>query len=293
MALTELAGETFESFRRRPAPALRGQVAFYSGYRQAGGMPGRHRGLPSPYVTFIVTLDDPLVVAAPCDPRQAPDVYETLVGGLHTTPTIIAHDGAQSGIQLSLEPPGVQALLGGVPAGELVNIDVHACELLGGFAAELTERVRLARTWPERFAVLDALLQRRLDPERQPRAEAAAAWDVLARSRGQVSIADLADELGWSERYLSQRFASEFGLSPKVAARVMRFDRARRLLQQRIVSGAPPRLTDLALECGYYDQAHLTREFCEMAGCSPSRWVVEELRNIQAFSDELPADSRL
>jgi AraC-like DNA-binding protein len=103
----------------------------------------------------------------------------------------------------------------------------------------------------------------------------------------------LADELGWSERYLGQRFASEFGLSPKVAARVMRFDRARRLLQQRIVSGAPPRLTELALECGYYDQAHLAREFCEMAGCSPSRWVAEELRNIQAFSDELPADSKV
>jgi len=286
MAVTE----TFESVRRRPTPALRRSVAFYSGYRQAGGMPGRHRGLPSPYVTFIVTLDEPLVVAEPCDVREAPDAYNTLVGGLHTTPTIIAHDGAQSGIQLSLEPSGVQALLG-IPAGELANVDVHAREVLGGFAAELSERVRQARSWAERFAVLDALLQRHLDPERQPRAEAAAAWDVLARSHGQVSVADLASELGWSERYLGQRFASEFGLSPKVAARVMRFDRARRLLQQRIVSGAAPRLTDLALECGYYDQAHLTREFCEMAGCSPSRWVAEEFRNIQAFSDELPADS--
>ena len=291
MVLTDVAEETFESVRRRPAPALRRYVAFCSGYRQAGGQPGRHRGLPSPYVTFIVTLDEPLVVAEPCDPAEQPDVYETLVGGLHTTPTIIAHEGAQSGIQLSLEPPGVHALLG-VPAGELANIDVHAREVLGSFAAELSERVRQARTWPERFAVLDALLQRHLEPERQPRAEAAAAWEVLARSHGQVSVAEVADELGWSERYLGQRFAGEFGLSPKVVARVMRFDRARRQLQQGIVSGRPPRLTDLALECGYYDQAHLTREFCEMAGCSPSRWVAEEFRNIQAFSDELPADSR-
>ena len=143
------------------------------------------------------------------------------------------------GIQLSLEPPGVHALLG-VPAGELANIDVHAREVLGSFAAELSERVRQARTWPERFAVLDALLLRHLEPERQPRAEAAAAWEVLARSHGQVSVAEVADELGWSERYLGQRFAGEFGLSPKVVARVMRFDRARRQLQQGIVSGRPP-----------------------------------------------------
>lgn len=52
-------------------------------------------------------------------------------------------------------------------------------------------------------------------------------------------------------------------------------------------------LMQVALECGYYDQAHLTREFCDMAGCLPSRWVAEELRNIQPFSDELPADSRV
>ncbi|MBV9578370.1 MAG: helix-turn-helix transcriptional regulator, partial [Chloroflexi bacterium] len=123
--------------------------------------------------------------------------------------------------------------------------------------------------------------------------EATGAWELLTRSRGQLSVADLADELGWSERHLGQRFGAEFGLSPKVTARVMRFDRARRLLQRRVAAATSLRLTDLALECGYYDHAHLTREFSEMAGCSPSRWVAEELRNIQAVPDDEPADSTL
>jgi hypothetical protein len=55
--------------------------------------------LPSPYLTFILTLDEPLEVAVPSDPRQMPDVYETLLGGLHKTPTIIAHPSRQSGGQ--------------------------------------------------------------------------------------------------------------------------------------------------------------------------------------------------
>jgi hypothetical protein len=52
--------------------------------------------------------------------------------------------------------------------------------------------------------------------------------------------------VGWSSRLLSQRFHAEFGLTPKAAARVVRFDRARRLLQRRAAAGQPPALADLA-----------------------------------------------
>jgi hypothetical protein len=59
-----------ESVRVLPAASLRHHVAWYSGYRQEGVEPARHRGLPSPYLTLIITLDDPLTVAAHPDPRQ-------------------------------------------------------------------------------------------------------------------------------------------------------------------------------------------------------------------------------
>ena len=88
-----------EHWRRRPAAALRPYVAWYSGYRQRGVPPARHRGLPSPFLTLIFTLDDPLVILAHPDSRQPPGDYGTLLGGLHSTPALIAHEGAQSGIQ--------------------------------------------------------------------------------------------------------------------------------------------------------------------------------------------------
>jgi AraC-like DNA-binding protein len=101
-------------------------------------------------------------------------------------------------------------------------------------------------------------------------------------SRGTVPIADLARETGWTPRHLGTRFRNEFGLTPKAAARVVRFDRARRLLQRRVEAGGAPALADLAAAGGYYDQAHLAREFRELAGCAPSRWLAEEFRNVQA-----------
>ena len=41
-------------------------------------------------------------------------------------------------------------------------------------------------------------------------------------------------------------------------------------------------MADLAAACGYFDQAHLAREFRSLAGCPPSQWLAEELRNVQA-----------
>lgn len=136
-----------ESVRAVPAAPLRGLVSWYAGYRQAGLPPGRHRGLPSPYLTLIITLDDPLTIAAHPDPAAAPADYLTLAGGLHTTPAVICHPGRQSGVQLGLSPLGARALLGR-PAGELAGADVEASEVLGVTARELHERLREAAGWP-------------------------------------------------------------------------------------------------------------------------------------------------
>jgi AraC-like DNA-binding protein len=97
-----------------------------------------------------------------------------------------------------------------------------------------------------------------------------------------VSVADLAAETGWSARYLGAQFRAETGLSPKAGARVIRFDLARRHLLRRQPGGGRVVLADLAAECGYYDQAHLARDFRDLAGCPPSVLLAEEFRIVQA-----------
>jgi transcriptional regulator GlxA family with amidase domain len=96
-------------------------------------------------------------------------------------------------------------------------------------------------------------------------------------------VSALAEGTGWSGRHLASRFRAEIGLTPKAAARVIRFDRARKLLVQRLAAGGGDHfLADLAADCGYFDQAHLAREFRALAGCPPSQWLAEEFRNVQA-----------
>jgi transcriptional regulator GlxA family with amidase domain len=91
-----------------------------------------------------------------------------------------------------------------------------------------------------------------------------------------VRVEALAAETGWSARHLGAVLRREVGLAPKAAGRVVRFDRARRLL-----AATSARVGDVAAAVGYADQSHLDRDFRQFAGAPPSRWLAEEVRNVQ------------
>ncbi|MEU8238718.1 helix-turn-helix domain-containing protein [Actinoplanes missouriensis] len=270
-----------EYAQARPAPPLRPFVGLYSGYRQRGVPPARHRGLPSPYLTLIFTLDDPLVVAAHPDPAQKPGAFDALLGGLHLAPAVITHDGRQSGVQVAVSPIGCRELFG-LPAAELANRDVDASAVLGeGRVGEIRERLAEAADWPARFAVLDRALGALRGDATGTDHPIGYAYRTLLRKP--VPIAALAAEIGWSGRHLTGRFRAELGLRPKEAARLARFDRARRAIRPGVL------LADVAAVHGYADQSHLVRDFHAFAGCSPSRWLADEFGFVQAMP-LLPGD---
>jgi AraC-like DNA-binding protein len=267
---------------QRPGPAVAPLVERYVGYRMLGFPAGVHRGLPSRHLTFIVSIGPPVDVVAQCDGSQSPQQYRCVVGGLQASPALIAHDGYQEGVALELTPLGARALLG-VPAGALWSTSAELDDVVRrSLGTELWERLQATTTWPQRFAVCDQVLSRlvRHDVD-EPPPELQQAWRMLVASDGLVPIADIAEEVGWSRQHLGRRFRDELGLSPKLAGRVVRFERARQMLQ-----ATPPFVTiaQVAATCGYYDQAHLTRDFVELAGCPPGRWLAEE--ELPSFQDD-------
>lgn len=262
-----------------PAAPLRPLVTRYAGYRYLGFPPGVHLGLPSRSLTLVIALGPPTYLATMPDPTAPPVAFDALAGGLHTGAVGIGHDGDQFGVQLDLTPFGARALLG-VPAGELARQVVDLSDLLGTDAERLRCRVAEAPGWPERFAVLDEVLLRRATAFRVPPAPQPLrrAWDLLVASRGSVRVDTLAEQVGWSRRHLTERFTAEYGLTPKEVGRVVRFEcSVRRLRRAR-----PDTLAVVAAACGYYDQAHLAREWVSLAGCPPSAWLAgEELPFVQ------------
>lgn len=86
-------------------------------------------------------------------------------------------------------------------------------------------------------------------------------------SAGEVRIQDLAEETGYSTRHINNLFKKHVGVSPKLFLRIIRFQRCFELLRHQ----KTPAFASLALELGYYDQAHFTNEFKEFALCTPSQ----------------------
>ncbi|ONI53146.1 MULTISPECIES: AraC family transcriptional regulator [unclassified Streptomyces] len=256
----------------RPGPALRRYVRSYVGFDLRGFPTGVHCGPPGRVLTAVISLSDPLGIGAGVDDGSPVTRFGSVAGGLMCRSVAIHHDGRQHGVQVSLTPLGARAVYG-MPAAALAHRLVPLDELLGALGAELADRLRAAPTWAARFALLDELLLRAVgrgdgDPLSRVRPEVAEVWRRLVAAQGRVQVGAVATELGWSRRYLTERFRGEVGLSPKTFARVLRFEHAHDLA----TAHDPLPWADVATVSGYADQAHLVRDWREFTGRSPTVW---------------------
>lgn len=193
------------------------------------------------------------------------------IGGMGDRPTIVGFGATYGSIDLKLDPLGAYALTG-VPLCELAGGCVPVGEVLGPRADELVARVRDVADWDVRFDLVQAFLAARLAVGPRVDPAVAWAWRRLCRSGGAVRVQELAAEIGCSRRHLSERFRRQVGLPPKTVARLLRFHGVRTR-----IAAAPARWADIALEAGYADQAHLNREFRELAGVTPGDFLARQI----------------
>jgi AraC-like DNA-binding protein len=137
-----------------------------------------------------------------------------------------------------------------------------------GVAGALTRALRLARTRDQRMAAVERWLGARLagrPAEPSPGPTAARAVAMIRDARGQARIDDVARSLGWSRRRMERIFARDLGIRPKVYARIVRLNAVLATLED----AERGRAVDVALDAGYFDQAHLLRDFRILAGRTP------------------------
>jgi AraC-like DNA-binding protein len=160
--------------------------------------------------------------------------------------------------------PGGFAALFGVPAIALTDRDFDARDVLGAPVRHLYERLGEVRAFGDRMRVADEVLQARAtdDGWRTPVVKVAA---CIRQRCGAVRIGDLAAQAGLGVRQLERRFRYEIGMTPKLYARVIRFEAA---LELRARSRSS-HWTDIAHQLGYHDQMHMVHDFTQLAGESP------------------------
>ncbi len=248
--------------RWAPDPRLAADVVALFGYEEVTIAPMRRRELPGTLVVLIFDLGPTLRFLDESGDLRAMHA-DGFTAGLGMAPVFMETVGRQSGLEVLLTPEGAGRLLGlpvAALGGAVVGLDALRC--CGG--AALTARLREARGWPRRFALLQAWLLERAAAARDVAPDLAACWSLLRRSQGTLPIAALADCMGWSARHLSRRFTDEYGLTLKQAARLTRFERAVGLIR------TGEALAQVALDCGYADQSHLANEVTALAGLPPA-----------------------
>jgi AraC-like DNA-binding protein len=175
--------------------------------------------------------------------------------------------------------PGGFFRLFSVAGDAFTNQHFEGAAVLDGSLNELRSRLGESTSFAQRVGVADRCLQLRQNAPRSPSGVTVAALELLQHD-GCLRIADLVAKTGLSVRQFERTFASQIGMSPKVFARVARFEGAlRRRTQSPLM-----RWTDVAHELGYYDQSHMVRDFRQLSASTPSDAASEE----DAFETLIP-----
>ncbi|WP_336209975.1 helix-turn-helix domain-containing protein [Nonomuraea sp. LPB2021202275-12-8] len=239
-----------------PSAALRPYVTRLTAYHERYGEPVTRAEAAMPGAVLILGFGSAMEVDG--------ERLTSFAGGLADRFTVTRTAEPTEGVQVFLTPFGARRLYG-VPMRHVTNTVLPVEDVLGPWARAAVARLAETPSWPERLALADRLLTERIlaAPELGP--EVPWAWARLLRTGGDLGVSSLAGSLGWSHRHLVARFHDQIGLTPKAAARVIRFGRAAHRLR---TGGA---IAQVAAECGFYDQAHMNREFRALGGTTPGQ----------------------
>jgi AraC-like DNA-binding protein len=261
---------TWEIVERQAHPALRPYLTAYTGYSEFSPIESRRLHVPHDAVVLIFSLGPVLRVLDARNPASFQTEHRSFVAGLHDGPVVTAYTGASAGIQANITPLGAHLLLD-VSMDSVANRVISLDDVPGLRYGRLIDQIVETTDWEARFDILERFLAGRL-AEASPSPMVAQAWSVLARSGGIVNLDQLAGQLNLSHKQLITGFRQQVGLTPKRAARVLRFDRA---VGQ--MAGPSVCLAEVAHQCGYYDQAHFNREFREFSGKTPTEYLASRM----------------
>lgn len=201
------------------------------------------------------------------DPARDRSFTRAFVSGLQTRPLAVESPADCQMAGVRLRPAGVAPFLRESPAtiaGVVVDLDAA----LGRGVESLRDQLASEKDLRRRTLLLSAAVERHLVGAPLPCPPVARAVASLTRSAGRAGIAAIVRATGWSHRHFAARFRTEIGVTPKTFARIARFEAAFVRVgerRERFLGWA-----DFAADLGYYDQAHLIKEFRELAGATPA-----------------------
>jgi AraC-like DNA-binding protein len=274
---------------QRPAdPRLRVYVHGYFASSSYLGIPVQKRHVPSAEVPLLLNFGAPHQRLDSVGSGEWTARDGVWVVGLHTRHQLTKAVGERHFMVVRFTPIGAHLFLR-LPMHLIANEAIDLELIDPALARVLVSRIGVAGSWTDRFAAMEWLIAKRVADAKMP-ASIGIAWRRLMATDGRIKLGSLASDVGCSHRTLIARFQTWVGFPPKTIARLLRFNRAVRSLdrlsharanepvskpyieakqpEDRVVGAI--QWADVAADCGYFDQAHLIKDFQEFAGMTPN-----------------------
>jgi AraC-like DNA-binding protein len=227
----------------------------------------RERVLPSGCLQIVINLAANHLTDCGPDGSLTRPMAPAIVAGIRSTGEII--DGADlTELMGILFQPGGSSPFFACPVDIFRDSQIPLDDVWQNDRGSLRDRLCSATTPRAKFLVLEQVLL----AHSSGRLQRNPAVDFALKqffAPGGLSIAAAAGQIGLSERRFSQIFSRDVGVTPKLFCRIQRF----RYAVRQMNAGHPPRWAELAMECGYYDQAHFANDFHAFSGIAPSAYL--------------------
>ena len=246
----------------KPAFPLSQHVEYIWRVAKSGAAPSRQRVYPDGAMALVIHLNKP--TATFFIDNEPLSVRVPLLAGPYSRSFEI--DPSQSTAVIGvLFRPGAARVFFPIAPHELHNTDIALSELCPGAAERLLNDVCSAPCQHAQFLAVEQYLIRKLANAAPVHPAVRYAVDQLSREGGMRSIRKIQLGTGLSHTRFIHLFREHVGLTPKLFCRVRRF----RAMLDQITKGRPVNWAKLAADCGYFDQAHLIRDFRAFAGITP------------------------
>lgn len=259
----------------RPSGPLAATVACLWFWEGAPTGHAKEQLMPNGEVAIVFNLrEEPIRIYQADDSARFQSFGSAVLSGPRTTPFVIDAVQQERVFGIQFQPGGAFPFFR-PPISELAGASLPLEELWQQGAAELREQLLEARSPAE----MSAVAERHLLTESARSTPVHPAVRVSLRELGRPKtprVASIVDRLGLSQRRFSELFRAQVGLSPKAFSRVRRFQRVlRRVHGQRQVNW-----TEIALDCGYYDQPHFNHDFQEFSGLTPGTYHLRKSEHL-------------
>lgn len=248
----------------KPNPVLAPWVESYWRVQlDAGTTPKNETILPNGKIEMIFALQGNYKVTN----RQTTNIHQAWLSGIQHQPLNITYNGKSNLIGIRFHPYGLFPFLR-LPVNETVNAVEPLTDVTGKLYEQLYESISQATSALEVFSILDLFLIRTMDHDKVRQIKLLREITRQLKVQPEQPISKLAEGLSVSQRHLGRVCHDHIGVTPKLMARVYRFEKSFSHLYSQKEEDDFKALIDL----GFYDQSHFIKEFKRFSGMTPEEY---------------------